>query len=612
MSKKGLIVLIFSVVFVLFLASFAFALENESADSIAKAYTCLKNKISEKNVSTLSLGEATFSVLALGRQDLLDRVKSFKDDSYSCWPKGACKLKETAQALLAYKRTGQDTTSIKDWLLSKNTTASELEWLLEIDTDGVASSCTVTSGQKTSTITISEDAKIQGNLAGSCFTLALGDYMLKVTSSSSCLRNNISISCDKNFVTSMLYKKVNGDTLFVLPEATSVSPGASTTEKINGECLRAGTSGACDYEGTLWAAFALNELSPKVDVSRFIPYLLASEEDNVAKFPSAFLYMLLNGPDQFDLIMQQQKQGQREGESWWEVSGSSGKFYDTSLAMWALGGKTEIASTMEYLLKIQGSEGCWNNNNVRDTAFILYSGWLHPPEVVIGPSPGALCEPTYSCENLMACLDASGTVKDGFECPAGKSCCTVKVSGQPCTALGGQLCASGQTCTGTFSDESSDGRCCVGGVCEAAPPQVTDTCTPAGGTCETACGDNEEPLSQTCLAEQKCCIAVGGGLSAWIYILIVLIILTALGIIFRNKLKMSWYKIAERFKKKPIATQPSQRPMMPGQQFGPYPRQMMPQRPMIQPAMQTRAIRPVPKDKEMEDALKKLREMAKK
>ena len=53
-------------------------------------------------------------------------------------------------------------------------------------------------------------------------------------------------------------------------------------------------------------------------------------------------------------------------------------------------------------------------------------------------------------------------------------------------------------------------------------------------------------------------------------------------------------------------------PIRPGQQIGPYPRQMMaklmPQQ--VQPKMQMRPIKPVAKDKELEEALKKLREMS--
>jgi len=600
MNKKGWIVLSFSLVLVLFLANFVLSQENATTDNVDNAYKCLRNQTSGKN---LSLKEATFTTLALGGQGAFSNLELFRDAN-SCWPKGACTLKETAQALLAYDRVGQDTSAIKNWILSKNTTANELRWLLEIDIENkLASSCTIKDGRTpaaSSTITISEDATITGN-PGPCFSIDQGGYMLRVNPS--CLRNEFTISCGGTFVTSILYQRIGGETLFVLPEAHSVTD-SSTTEKINGECLKTGTT--CDYEGTLWAALALDKIG--VDVSRFMPYLLALAEDNTRFFPSAFLYILVGGDDQYNLIIEQQKTATFGGTSrnFWEIAGArEGRYYDTSLAMLSLADKTEIDATKAYLLSIQTKEGCWNNNNVRDTAFILYSGW---PRTVAsaGAISSAPCEDPYSCENLFECTSANGTTVD-LECPGGQKCCTVAIMEETCTQKDGLLCSSGQDCTGTW-EPSAEGNCCVGGICENVQ-QVEDTCTPAGGTCRALCGEDEEISFETCsLSEDSCCIAKKGGLG-WIIILLILVIFVALGIIFRSKLRIWWYKIAEKFRKKPAA-QPAARPIAPGQQLGPYPRQIIQQRPVAQQAMQARAIRPVAKDKEMEEALRKLREMA--
>ena len=597
MNKKGLIVLIFSVAFVLFLASFAFAAENTTTNSIDDAYKCLRNQTSGK---TLSLKEAVFTTLALGGQENFNKVEALKDTN-SCWPKGACTLKETAQALLAYRGVGQNTDAIKNWILTKNTTTNELKWLLQIDiSNKVRSVCTIKDGRTpgtTSTITILGNSQIQGT-PGSCFTLDQGNYMLRVNPS--CLRNEFEISCDQDFVTSILYQKATGGTLFILPEAHSAASLGSTKEKINGECLRTGTGGLCDYEGTLWGALVLQKV--EVDISRFTPYLLALADDNNRYFPSAFLYALVGGDDQYDLIIQQQKQGK-----FWEITGAKdGRYYDTSLAMLSLADRTEIDSTKEYLLSIQTKDGCWNNNNIRDTAFILYSGW--PRNVAsTGAASSSPCEaPSYSCENLIACTNAGGTTVD-LECPnALQFCCTVAVREETCSEKEGLLCSSGQDCTGGTFGASADGPCCIGGTCEDVQ-QAEDTCTPNGGTCKATCNSDEESSVETCsIGGETCCVVIGGG-SGWIIILIILIVLAAIGIIFRNKLKMWWYKIAEKFRKKPEAQ--ATRPMSPGQQSGSYPRQMTQQRPMNQ-AMPARQIRPVAKDKEMEEALKKLRDMA--
>ncbi len=605
MEKKVGIALIFGIFFVLVLANPAFAAINltlsnnpDNGDNVARAYACLQNQTSGKN---LSLKEATFSLLAIGGQDIFNKVESYRDLS-SCWPKGACTLKETAQSLLAYNRVGQETSNIKKWILSKNITASELKWLLEIDiTNKVASTCTINDGQRKNTINILENSKIQGN-PGPCFSIDNEGYMLKVNQN--CLRNEFEISCDQDFVTSVLYQRNSGGTLFILPEAHSAASLGSTKERINGECF--GTSKSCDYEGTLWATLALQKAG--VDVSRFAPYLLALADDNTRFFPSAFLYVLVGGDDQYNSIIQQQKQGK-----FWEMAGTrDGRYYDTSLAMLSLADKggAEIDATKSYLFDIQTKEGCWNNNNIRDSAFLLYSGWSKSVGGIAGGSV-VDCEPTFSCENSFLCTQSNGTIEYDYSCQtAGQSCCSVNLKELSCDQKNGLLCPSDTQCNGRV-ESSSDGPCCLEGSC--TPVQAyEDSCTPAGGICRNSCDSGEEISSESCsLQNEICCINEKSSLGFWIVTLIILIILAALGIIFRHKVLVWWYKLSEKFKKKPIMQQKPM-PIRPGQQIGPYPRQMMaklmPQQ--VQPKMQMRPIKPVAKDKELEEALKKLREMS--
>ena len=82
----------------------------------------------------------------------------------------------------------------------------------------------------------------------------------------------------------------------------------------------------------MWAALALNKNGNNVDA--FVPYLIALAEDNRRFFPSVFLYILTGGEDQYNEIVQNQKQG-----GYWEITSSPYKrFYDSSLGMLALGG----------------------------------------------------------------------------------------------------------------------------------------------------------------------------------------------------------------------------------------------------------------------------------
>jgi competence protein ComGC len=597
MDKRGLIILSFAVILTLFLCNFAKAAENVSTDNVNNAYKCLEDQIKNK---TLSLKEAVFSALALGSKgNIVSRIESDRDAN-SCWPKGACKMKESAQVALAYNRMGKDSAAIKKWILSKNASATELKWLLEIDiTNKAAASCTIKEGGRTSTIRVLENSRLQGS-PGSCFSIDSEGFMLRINNN--CLGRQFEISCDQDFVTSVLYQRTSGGTLFILPETHSAASLGSTREEVNGKCFRTGST--CDYEGTLWAALALKKIGE--DVSDYMPYLLALADDNNRYFPSTFLYILVGGDDQYNLIVQEQKQSK-----FWEMTGTvDGRYYDTSLAMLALGDKggAEIDATKSYLLSIQTNDGCWNSNNIRDTGFLLYSGWPRGAASAGEISPSTPCEPTFSCENAFECTSAGGTIEYNYECPnIGQSCCSIKLQLPSCAEKQGLLCPYGTECSGR-SELASDGACCLGGSCTEI--QVSeDTCTPIGGICKTVCGDNEEESAESCLITgDKCCIEKAGtSIWVWIILLLILIAIVVLGIIYRDKVKIWWFKIKERFKKKPVqpSAQAGQRSAMP----------YAPTRPMMQPRapiMQRPVIRPYPKDKEMEEALRKLREMSKK
>jgi hypothetical protein len=610
MNKERAVILSIGLVFALLLSVFSVSAANEtSADVSEKAYKCLESQIKDRG--NLSLKEATFSAMARGSVgNVVSRIEADKD-AKSCWPKNACKLKETAQVALAYKGMSKSTSDIESWILSKNASAPDLKWFLEIDiTNKMAATCKIKDGTKENTVQILANAQIQGS-PGSCLSIDNNGFMLKINTN--CLKNTFEISCDQDFITSTLYQKNSGGTVFVLPGAHSAASLGSTTESVNGECLK--TDAGCDYEGTLWAALALLKMGE--DVSRFLPYLLALSDDNTKFFPSTFLYILVGGEDQYNLIIQEQKQGK-----FWEVAGTrDGRYYDTSLAMMALNGNGagELDSAKEYLASIQTKEGCWNNNNIRDTAFILYSGWPRGVSSAGEVSSPPDCEPQFSCENSFDCTQAGGTVEYNYACPSvGQACCSVKVLLASCLEKKGIVCESGkQECSGGgVVESSSDGPCCIGGSCVDI---AEDTCTSAGGTCLYSCGDKEVISSSgSCIdSSQSCCVAKkGSSLWIWIVLLIILIAAAALGIIYREKVKMWWFKLMEKFKKKTVTpVQPAGKPALqgarPGAPFAPFMRPMpVQQRPIVRPA--PAKFVPKPRDKEMEEALKKLKEMSKK
>ena len=83
-------------------------------------------------------------------------------------------------------------------------------------------------------------------------------------------------------------KRENSDTIHVLKDTKSASSGGSVSMQIKSSCFSTGSE--CDYEGTLWAAMALDYLGE--DVSAYVPYLITLADNNKQLLPEAFLYYL--------------------------------------------------------------------------------------------------------------------------------------------------------------------------------------------------------------------------------------------------------------------------------------------------------------------------------
>lgn len=581
-----------------------------AVENIDKAYQCLISEIEDKD--SLSLQEAVFSVLALGPNDKLDSIiSSEKSSSFNCWPKGSCKIKDTAQVLLAYQRAGRETAGIVSWLESKSIASSELSWYLEIDiANKVESECTVKYSGDERTVRIEEDMQISGS-AGSCLTVSNSGYWLKVRDN--CYDEEFEISCDEDFVTTLLYQKGNSGTVFVSSNTNSAPSLGTTSEKVESECFSTGSS--CDYEGTLWATYALSKEG--VNIDKYLPYLSALAEDNSKFFPESFLYVMVGGQDNYAEIVGSQKQSK-----FWEASASPyNRYYDSSLAFLAIGGEgySEVENARNYFLQIQTDEGCWNNNNIRDTAFLLYSGW--PKVVSTSGDEIVACESRgYVCGSALSCLSSGGQVLNEYVCTGNVNqvCCSANPSAPSCSEQGGEICGADEVCSDGNLAPSSQGSCCLSSCVEKQ--ETSETCSDAGGTCRPVCQDGEETLSgETCKISGDVCCAVesggdsqdGGNWWIWITLLSILIILVILGIIYRNKIKLWYYKWKGRAGSSPIRRGPPR-----GPPSGPRPIQF-PRRPAPifgKPIGTRRPLRPAPhsnhNDKEMEETMRKLKEMS--
>ena len=611
-----------SFIFIVFMMGFVFAANetnssrnntgvsvnsNEDLQGIDKAYQCLRDEIDKK--SSLSLEEAIFSALALGSNSkAINKIEDEKKSGENCWPKAGCKLVDTSQVLLVYDKIGKDTKGIKDWINSKKKTASELTWYLEIDIQNhEASSCKIKYDNSERTITVNNDLTLSGS-GGSCLSVSSNGYWLKINND--CLEKEFEINCKDDFITSLLYQRGASGTLYVSSETHSAPSLGTTKEKVNSYCFNSGGNDVrCDYESTLWGALALDKEGEDTDA--LIPYLTALEENNVKFFPSSFLYILRADEESYNDLIQKQK-----SNKYWEIAGSPGnRFYDTSLAMLSLAGTgaTEFENARTYLLDIQQDSGCWDNNNLKSTGFVLYSGW---PRAGVssgggtGGSTNCVASGNY-CESQIACLETGGLVLNSFECSNFREvCCSVDVKQLSCNEQSGILCSSSQQCDGR-SISSIDGTCCLGACVNK---QIESTCEISGGSCRTSCFSDEEQNAESCSFSGDVCCVEGTeesnkGISTWVWILLVLlIILVILGIMFRNKIRLWMYKRRGDASSRPMQQIPRGPPG-----FGMT--RPMQRRPVPSFGVRRQIARPLTKgsrnENEFSETMRKLQEMSK-
>jgi hypothetical protein len=587
MKKEG--VLLF--VFLLILFSLIFVSAQNTTEE--KAYTCLKGKVKDKCPS-LTVEEQAFSLLALAdnsaiQSECKSALKSKSNDN-ECWP-STCNIKDTSLALLSLNNIGENTDKIETWLLNKKKIPSELEWYLEIEASQ-ATSCTISYDSSKSTIKIDENKKISAN-AGSCLTRAYDNYWLKIDSS--CLNKNFTVSCDKDFISTLLYKKTLGQTWYVSSDVKSASAGGTTENAVNSLCFGLN---ACDYEGSLWASLALQKSGN--DIDKFLPYLIALSDDNEKYFSSSFLYYLTNSDEYLQQVLTLQKT-----DGYWDLSGS--RYYDTALALLSLSESQAESNAISWLGTNQGNDGCWNNDNKRDTAFLLWAAYPKQPIIARNDSGTANCESyNHYCTTNSECLDAGGNKLDNFFCTSPKICCD-KPATETCKEKTGQICPSGQICSIPTIVTSDTQNCCLGNC-----KQKTTECEDSNLTCRVSCLSDEQEASYNCDSGDFCCQEKkgGGGIPWYVWILILLVILVVLAIIFRNRLKVMLFKAKGGFKKSPVTT--TRPPFLPpsGVPAGLRRPTMMP-RPMPARAI-PRTIKTASKtDKELEETLKKLKEMSK-
>jgi len=622
--KEKRVVVILLVVVLLFSIILVIAQEEDNGgDKVQNAYDCLAGKLGDNCGGTTNTEQAAWSLFAMAwnssfNQDCQDSL--IEKQKENCWGKtdtSNCNIRATSIAILALNHIGVDTGESVNWLISKRKLSRDLEWYLEIDANN-ETRCEITSGGRSATtITILENKKITGPTP-SGLAKAYNDYWFRITN----IERNFTISCDQNFITTLFYKRPGGNVFYIPGETHAAPAGDLTEEKVTSYCFS--LSSRCDYEGSLWAALALQ--NSREDASPYLPYLttLSEESSNRRYFPSTFLYLLTASDDYYSTLVEKQKQSK-----YWKEG--SDKFYDTALALLSLQGTDapETDNAREHLLDVQDSNGCWGAN----TAFLLYAGWPRAPLTRTSTSDEPSTTPSYCTDNNYYCVastDCELPDQLDYYCPAfNQICCINEPQEQTCTEKGGSVCPSDQVCSGSQVPAADTTYCCIG-LCEEPPEPEENLCDTSGYFCREECGEGQmekESFSSYCYPK-VCCATVEpptpdpAGNWIWIIILIILILLVVLGIVFRDKLRMALFKKKTRARPgkggRPGVAPPGFG-IPPGKPPGrmPPPRMMRrppPGRPLRRPPgrpVRRPASRKKDKDKEFEETMKKLREMSK-
>tara|TARA_Y100000310_G_C20648228_1_gene797866 strand:+ start:171 stop:2048 length:1878 start_codon:yes stop_codon:yes gene_type:complete len=580
----------------------------QDPDKIENGFECLEEKVDDDCSDADTVQDLSLTILATPDNVFDDCVNELKDkesgDHFG-------NIRDTALAILALNHAGENTEDYEEWLIKQNTTPDDLTWYLEQDSNQ-ASQCKISYDGDDYTINVNENKKIDSN-AGSCLTRAQSNFWLKV--SSSCFDEEFQVSCDENFIATLLYKNQNSQTIYPLKGTESEPAFGTISLKVKSKCFPSSGGGStCDYESTAWATLALLETG--YNIEEFIPYVVAMSDSNQRYLPNAFIYMLTNYEDYASTLIQDQNLG-----NYWESPSSAySKYYDTALALVALSSSSaeQVVKAKDWLLFSQASNGCWANS-IRDTAIVLWA-----LEGRAGRSGGT---------SVTVCGDANFFCIPQAECPSGDdvggnyfcsslsdTCCTTE-NLQSCSSYGGQICPSGEICLGNErrSLDSTTGDCCVG---ECVTPSETPECEEFGYICSDSCTDSQESVDYDCgdtdTTTTICCRTKTPSSSIWwIWVLIILIILVlgALGWVFRQKLKLFFFKLKTKFKKQkgPKGGAGPGRPPRPGPPRGFPPRPGFPpiRRRQPMPVGRPPARRAPAGDKGMDSVFKKLKEMSK-
>jgi hypothetical protein len=595
MKKVGVILLLICFMFPLILAANS-TTNSTNTDGIKKGFVCLDEKVGD--CSDLTTQEIALTILATPDKSFDSCVSELKKRmSSDNWDN----VRDTALAVLALKHAGQDTKLSEEWLIEQSKTPTNLIWYLEEDSNG-ETECHIGYESSDYIINIGENKKIDKD-AGSCLTKTQSNYWFTV--SQSCYDKEFTLECNQNFIATFLYKNKNSPTIYVL-EGTQSSPAFGTLKlKVNSKCF--GDS-SCDYEATIWTTLAL--LKTGHNIEEYIPYIIAMSDTNKGYFPESFIYMLTNYEDYANKIISSQKLG-----NYWESDKTAyNRYYDTSLAILAIGKSSsseQIKNAKDWMLFSQGADGCWQN--IKETAIAL---WALEGRAGKNPTNSVkyCTQSNYFCIATSSCPTSDKVIGD-YYCPTLSDSCCMTENLKSCSEYSGKICSSDKVCTGNIKKATDTTNCCLG---ECEEKQTETECESMFYTCSDECSKTQEPIDYACDIGKVCCRTkeVSTKKSSWwiwLIIAIAIVLIAILALRNKEKLKLWWFKFRSGYKKDK-GNRPPQSPQqfpMSQQPYGARPG-FPPIRRMPQP-VPTQQRRPPynPEDKSMSDVFSKLKNMSK-
>jgi len=453
-----------------------------------KAYDWLASQAANGNYGN-DISTTAMAGLALSQVGYQQSAKKSADwiltqkDTQDCFPKGDCKIKDTALALMLFKSLSMpETDAVQQWLeKSQVPSLTQGKWLLEIATQATGD-CEITYDLRNRTF--KDKAAIDKGKFPACGNSNFLDmdscYKSGLLRSEAGLKFIVDCSAltGETPIITLVYNK---DSTFYLI-STAFSSVADLT--VTNGCYSKAAKGSCNKEASMYAAWALS----KAGSSKNINLHLLESYDSTSIFDNALIYtsFLTKDSRYLDAIKSRQS-----------VDGSFNRdFFQTALSILSLKDSSlyteRVDKAKSWLQSKQGSEGSWGN--VKDTAMILYAAYgdavLQPEKVETTEKAAGPCNNDYTCdeeETADSCTDCA-VIKTERECNSDDVCDSLDgETTENCVdcSCGDEICDSSEdsdSCGEDCAEEASvEESVCGNSVCEN--DESVDTCP---GDCKEA------------------------------------------------------------------------------------------------------------------------------